>query len=117
MGEVSRTLPLGVLRRLAGTLEAGLLALFDAGIPGEHFILAQHGLETFVSLNQCPGDTMSDGTTLPRDTPTDNFDRNIVFVQGIGQHQRLHDCLPVQHAGEPLLIRNTIDNNRPAPVG
>jgi hypothetical protein len=41
-------LPLGVLRRLTGSLEADLLTLFDASVPGQQLCLFEDRPELFI---------------------------------------------------------------------
>src|SRR5207249_1245150 len=53
-------LALGVLRGLAGSFKAGLLALFDAGIAGEQAGFAQGGAQLLLVREERAGDAVRD---------------------------------------------------------
>src|SRR5690349_7139103 len=59
-GPVRYRLALRILRRLAGALEAVLLALFGAGVAGEQAELAQLRLQRLVGNYQRAGDAVAD---------------------------------------------------------
>src|SRR5688572_32142584 len=62
------TLSLGVLRGLAGALEAGLLALFGPRVSGEETGLAENRPGSLVGLHQRSGGRVDDRPGLARDT-------------------------------------------------
>ena len=60
-------LPLGVLGRAAGPLEAVFLAFFDTGVPSDEALAAQGRLQVCVEGHQGTGDAVADGLTWCRE--------------------------------------------------
>ena len=66
-------LALGVLRRLAGELEAVLLALFDAGVAGEETVVAQRLPQVLVHDDEGARDAVRDGAGPGADAAAFDF--------------------------------------------
>src|SRR5215207_1273420 len=96
-------LPLRELRALAGALEAGLLALLDAGVPGEEALLLELGAQRLVGDRQRAGDAVAQGACLAGDAAAVQDRRDVEPALGARRRER-HAGLGHQHrAPEELL--------------
>src|SRR6266540_512682 len=107
---------LGVLRSLAGLLEAVLLALDHAGVAGEETALLQLGPQLDVELDQGPGDAVAQRAGLPGDTAAVEAGDDVVALQRVGDPQRLGDDAAVGRVGEVVLERATVQLERAGPL-
>src|SRR5689334_20393558 len=76
-------LTLRVLRRLAGSFESDLLALFDAGIPCQQSGLLDDRAQFLVETAKRAGDAMSGGFGLAGAATTNDADVHIKPLSGI----------------------------------
>src|SRR6266567_2880742 len=103
------TSALRVLRRLAGLLQAVLLALLDPGIPGQE-AGSLEGLPVFrVDERQCPGDPQPQCAGLAGDATASDPGHHVKLVFGSQRHERLADQLLVHLVGEVLIKRPVVD--------
>jgi hypothetical protein len=65
-------LPLGVLRRLPGTLEPDLLSLFDTSIPRQETTLLERGPQILVKPQQRARNSMANGPGLAGNPTADD---------------------------------------------
>src|SRR5690606_7839515 len=84
-----RALALGVLRRLAGTLEAWLLALLGARVARQEPSSLQRGAHVAVYLAQGPRNAQTHSRRLAALTTTVNLHADVVGCSRAGQGQRL----------------------------
>ena len=82
-------LPLGVLRRLAGLLEAVLAALLLARVPREQAGLLQRRPRLGVERHERPGDAERERAGLAADAAAADRGVDVVDVGGLGEAQRL----------------------------
>src|SRR5947208_1725516 len=90
-----RHLPLGVLRRLAGLLQAVLLALLDPGVPGQEAGLLQRRAVLRIHQGQCPGHAEAQRARLPGDAAAGDPGHDVELVLRAQGHERLVDELLV----------------------
>src|SRR3954470_16446141 len=102
MARAPRGLALGVLRGLAGALQAVLLAFLDARITGEEAGLAQRQAELFVLAEERAGDAVANCLRLAGHAAALHFRHDVVGAQRVGALQRLGDGLLVDEAREAL---------------
>src|SRR6266576_2226464 len=87
--EVLGPLALGVLRRLAGALEAVLLALLHARVAREQPGLAQlEAMALGIELEQGPGDAVADGAGLAAHSAALDLDHRVVPPVGVRHPER-----------------------------
>src|SRR5687768_4862434 len=99
---------LGVLRRLAGLLEAVLLALRLPRVAGEEAALLQLGAEFLVQVDQGTRDAVPQGAGLAGDAATGERGDRVVALEGVGDPQRLGDEPAVGRVGEVVLQRPAV---------
>src|SRR5690606_30757791 len=101
---------LAVLRRLAGLLETGLLALRDAGVPGEVTGLLQgRAVQLGVDPVERTRDTETDGTGLAGGATAVDAHEHVVGAVELERDERLVDDLLVDLVREVLLERAAVD--------
>src|SRR5206468_5325192 len=84
-------LPLGVLRSLASTLEARLLALLDPRVSGHQAVKTEGSSVRFIELHERPCDSVCDRTGLAGRAAPGNLNQRIVGTVGIGDSERKGD--------------------------
>src|ERR1039458_5653416 len=100
-----RLLPLGVLRRLAGLLQAVLLRLLLTRVAREKSRTLERAAELGVHLAEAAGDAEAHGTGLARDPASVDRRLNVVGLRRVGHAQRLGHQHAVGRRGEVLLDR------------
>src|SRR5690606_9621014 len=105
-----RALALGVLRRLAGTLEAWLLALLGARVARQEPSSLQRGAHVAVYLAQGPRNAQTHSRRLAALTTTVNLHADVVGCSRAGQGQRLAQNHLVQGAAEIFFHRLVVDD-------
>src|SRR5687768_9104874 len=80
----SAPLALGVLRRLASSLEAELLALLCPRIAGQETRRTQRGARIRMRADERAGDPVADGPGLPGDAPASDQHAGRVAALGLG---------------------------------
>src|SRR5580698_8197359 len=106
-------LPLGVLRSLAGLLEAVLLRLLLACVAGQEARALQDGPVLGVHLAQAAGNAQAHGAGLSGDAATVNGGVDVVGLVGVGEAQRLGHQHAVRGRGEVALNRQLVHRDRP----
>src|SRR6267378_1698258 len=104
-----RHLPLGVLRRLAGLLQAVLLALLDPGVPGQEAGLLQRRAVFRVHQGQRPGHAEAQRARLPGDAAAGDPGHDVELVLRAQGHERLVDELLVHLVREVHVERPAVD--------
>src|SRR5438874_152950 len=104
-----RHLPLGVLRRLAGLLQAVLLALLDPGVPGQEAGLLQRRAVLRVHQGQRPGHAEAQRARLPGDAAAGDPGHDVELVLRAQGHERLVDELLVHLVREVHVERPAVD--------
>src|SRR4051795_7655394 len=94
---------LGVLRRLAGLLEAVLLALLDPRVTGEEARLLESRTVVGLDLDEGAGDRQAQRAGLPGDATTLEDADDVVLLALLEGHERLTDELLVHLVREVLL--------------
>src|SRR5688500_10551541 len=84
VSSVARELALGVLRRLASSLEAELLALLCARIAGQEARRTQRGTRIRMRADERSGDPVADGSGLTGDAPAGDEHAGRVAALGLG---------------------------------
>src|SRR5580704_16820364 len=102
-------LPLGVLRRLPGLLQAVLLALLDPGVPGEEPGLLQRRAVLRVHQGQRAGHAEAQRARLPGDAAAGDPGHHVELVLRAQGHERLVDELLVHLVGEVYVERPAVD--------
>src|SRR5690606_19108136 len=101
---------LGVLRRLAGLLETGLLALDDAGVTREEAgLLEGRTVVLGVDVVQRTGDAETQRAGLARVAATRDAGDDVVGTREVQHGERVVDQLLVQLVGEVVLKGATVD--------
>src|SRR5690606_25362071 len=101
--ETKGSLALRVLRRLAGALEANLLALLHAGVTRQHAGALQRRAKLLVEAGQGTGDAVADRADLAGDTATHNRGDDIELLSGRRGAKRRHQQGLVQAATTEVL--------------
>src|SRR5262252_8178282 len=109
-------LPLGVLRRLPGPLQAVLLALLHARVAGQKACLLERWPQLLVFVDQRPGDAVGNRSGLPGDTAALDLDADIEATERLGQPQRLQHNL-LQPALPEVLHRALLVDQDPTIAG
>src|SRR5690242_7191392 len=104
-----RHLPLGVLRRLAGLLQAVLLALLDPGVPGQEAGLLQRRAVLRVHQGQRPGHAEAQRARLPDAAAAGDPGHDVELVLRAQGHERLVDELLVHLVREVDVERPAVD--------
>src|SRR6201996_6982221 len=102
-------LPLGVLRRLAGLLQAVLLALLDPGVPGQEACLLQRRAVLRVDQGKRPGHAEAQRARLPGDAAAGDPGHHVELVLPAQGHERLVDELLVHLVREVHVERAAVD--------
>src|SRR5580704_15990215 len=102
-------LPLGVLRRLPGLLQAVLLALLDPGVPGEEPGLLQRRAVLRVDQRQRAGHAEPQRTRLPGDAAARDAGDDVELAFRAEGHERLVDQLLVHLVREVHVERPAVD--------
>src|SRR5437870_766950 len=110
---VMKGLALGVLRRLAGLLQAVLLALLLPRVAGQEAGLLQRGPHLGVELDQAPGDAEAQRTRLAGDAAAGDGGVDVVDLGRGRDPQRLADDHAMGLGGEVLLDRPAVDHDLP----
>src|SRR5690606_8465023 len=98
------------LRRLAGLLETGLLALDDASVAREEAGLLEGGTVVLtVDLVERARDREAERTGLARGAAAVDASHDVVRAREAEQRERVGDQLLVQLVGEVLLERTAVD--------
>ena len=87
--DAARGSALGVLRSLAGLLEAVLLRLLLARVAGEEAGLLERGPQLGVELDEGTGDAEAQRAGLAGDAATVERGVDVVGLGGLGEPQRL----------------------------
>src|SRR5262249_17163988 len=98
-----RRLALGELRRLAGLVQAGLLALDHAGVARQEALALEHDTQLRIGLDERAGDAVPDGARLPGRPAAVHAHTEVVASLEPGDLERRHDGRPVRHTREVLL--------------
>src|SRR5580693_5225835 len=104
-----RGLPLGVLGRLAGLLQAVLLALLDPRVPGQEAGLLQRRAVLRVQQGQRPGHTEAQRARLPGDAAAGDPGHHVELVLRAQGDERLVDELLVHLVREVHIERPAVD--------
>src|SRR5580704_7867536 len=104
-----RHLPLGVLRRLAGLLQAVLLPLLDPGVPGQEAGLLQRRAVLRVHQGQRPGHAEAQRARLPGDAAAGDPGDHVELVLPAQGHERLVDELLVHLVRKVHVERPAVD--------
>src|SRR6187401_463835 len=83
-------LPLRELRRLARLVQAGLLALDDAGVAREEALPLERHTHLRIGLDQRAGDPVPDRTGLARRAAPGDAHSEVVRRRGLGHLERRH---------------------------
>src|SRR5580693_31224 len=102
-------LPLGVLRRLPGLLQAVLLALLDPGVPGHETGLLQRRAVLRVDQHQRPGHAEAQRAGLPGDATAGDPGHHVELTLAAERHERLVDQLLVHLVREVHVERAAVD--------
>src|SRR6185437_219988 len=102
-------LTLGVLRRLTGLLETGLLALLDPRVPGQEAGSLERGATVGVDKDQRPGDTQAQRARLAGDAAAGDPADHVELLLGAQGDERLVDELLVHLVREVLVERPVVD--------
>src|SRR5258706_8445101 len=105
-------LALGVLRSLAGLLQAVLLALLLAGVAGEEPGPLERDAQLAVELGQRTGDAEAQRAGLPADAAAVDRRVDVVALVGGRQTQRLGDDHPGRLRREVPRDRAPVDDDR-----
>src|SRR5437763_1094370 len=108
-GSARAALPLGVLRRLAGLLQAVLLALLDPGVPGQEAGLLQRRAVLRVDQGERPGHAEAQCARLPGDAAAGDPGHHVELVLRAQGHERLVDELLVHLVREVHVERAAVD--------
>src|SRR5437763_14498343 len=108
-----RGLALRVLRRLAGLLEAVLLALSGPGVPSEEACLLDRRPQIGVEGHEGPGNTEPHGPRLPAHPAARQRAIDVVDLGGLRQAQRLGHDHAVGGVGEEILERALVAEDHP----
>src|SRR5688500_14232903 len=84
VSSVSWWLALGVLRRLASSLEAELLALLGPRVAGQEARRTQRGARIGMRADERSGDPVADGSGLPGDATAGDEHAGRVAALGLG---------------------------------
>ena len=107
-----RRLALGVLRRLAGSLEPVLLAFLHPRIAGQEAGLAERqAMPLGVELEEGPGDAVADRAGLAGDAAALDLDHHVEAALGPGDPERHADVGLVDRVPEVLLERTAVDHD------
>src|SRR5208337_1972012 len=104
-----RHLPLGVLRRLPGLLQACLLALLDPGVPGQESGLLQRRAVLRVHQGQRPGHAEAQSARLPGDAAAGDPGHHVEAALRAEEHERLVDQLLMHLVREVHVERPAVD--------
>src|ERR1700722_3148172 len=102
-------LALGVLRRLTGLLQAGLLALGDPRVPGQEACPLQGRAALRVDQDQGAGNAQAQRAGLTADPAAGDPDDHVELVLSPERHERLLDELLVNLVREVVLERPAVD--------
>ena len=89
LSRTPKRLTLRVLRRLAGSFQSDLLALFDAGVPCQKTGLFDHRAQLFVETAKRAGDAMSRSFGLASATTANDANVHVKPLSGVRQAKRL----------------------------
>src|SRR5271166_5373881 len=104
-----RTLPLGVLGRLPGLLQAVLLALLDPGVPGHEPGLLQGWAVLRIDEDERPGHAEAQRARLPGDAAARDPRHHVELALGAECHERLVDELLMHLVREVHIERPAVD--------
>src|SRR6266542_2431841 len=105
-------LALGVLRRLAGPLEAVLLALLHPRVARQEAGLAKwQPVGLGVHLQERPSDAVADGPRLAGHAAAFHLDHRVVAALGAGHAERHPDLDLVHGIAEVLVERPAVDDD------
>src|SRR5690606_36860114 len=104
---------LGVLRRLAGPLEAVLLALLRPRVAGQEAGLAKRAARIRMGGQQRAGDAMADGAGLAGDPATGDEHAGRVAAHGLGHPEREEDGALRRRTAEVLGGGLAVDDDAP----
>src|SRR5690606_22941539 len=108
-------LTLRELRRLAGLLETGLLALDDAGVAREEpGLLERRAVVLAVDLVEGAGDREAQGARLTRGAAARDLGLDVVGAEQVEHLERVVDELLVQLVGEVVLECAAVHEELPA---
>jgi hypothetical protein len=96
-------LTLRVLRRLAGSFESDLLALFNAGVPRQQSGLLDHRAQLFVETAERAGDAMTSSFCLAGAATANDANMHIKSLSSVRQAKRLKQ-LELMNRTTPKII-------------
>src|SRR3990170_3443323 len=102
---------LRVLRRLAGSLEAVLLALLHPRVAGEEAGLAKGQAAFRIELEESTGEAVPDRAGLTRDPATLDLDDRVELALGSGDPERQADICLVDRVSEVLDERASVHDD------
>src|ERR1700722_14181005 len=102
-------LALGVLRRLTGLLQAGLLVLLDPRVPGQEAGPLERRAALGVDQDQRPGDAQAQRARLAGDAAAADPGDHVELILGAQGDERLVDELLVHLVREVLVERAVVD--------
>src|SRR5919201_2314210 len=109
---MSATLALGELGGLARLVEAGLLALDDAGIAGQEAFALERDAQVRVGLDERAGDSVPDRAGLAARSAAVDADTDVELALDLGHLQRRQRELPVDDPRKVLLDRPAVEPGR-----
>src|SRR4051812_20287444 len=104
---------LAELRSLAGLVQAGLLALHDAGVAGEEAFALQHRPQLRVRLDERTGDAVTDSAGLAARPTAVHADSHVVRALDAGDAQRRHHLRTMGQAREVVVEVPAVEPGRP----
>src|SRR5262245_31919172 len=107
------TLALAELRSLARLVQAGLLALDDAGVARQEALTLQRDAHLGIGLDERACDAVPDRAGLARLAAAVHADAQVVRRRGLGHLERCENHLLVHGAREVVRERATVDPRLP----
>src|SRR4029079_43577 len=102
-------LALGELRRLARLVQAGLLALDDAGVTREEALTLERDAHLRIRLDERARDAMPDGAGLTRRATPCDANAKVVGRRRLGDLKRRENHLAMEGAREVLVEGAAVD--------
>src|SRR5581483_1504720 len=112
-GRPARRLPLRVLRRLAGLLQAVLLAFLLPGVAGQQPRLLHRGPEVGIERHEGPGDPEPQRPGLPAHPAAGQRAVDVVHLGRLGEPERFGHDHPVRGVREEVLERPLVALDHP----
>ncbi len=106
-----KQLTFGELRTTTCFTQTDFLTFNLTSVTSNEASFTQFGTQGLVVLHQSAGDTVTDRTSLTRDTTTFNSDVQIQFLNHVDQFQRLTNYHAGSFTTEVLFQRTLVDND------